>query len=465
MVSLITLGNALVLLIPVLGRFGVSYMTIPVRSVSNRERLPKPRGQIRDALRSCVIIAFLILAAYVLPVSAADAPTVTITEYKVSPSVLMPDTLGTITITVKNTATSATLKENTGIVTSDASTTKVTDINVNIENVKLEGNGITVLTNDFERVGEIGPGQSIPLTFSIQAPSKSGMYFPEVWIDTTGGTSTRYPIPVNVNTAVGIERQAILILGSSMNGSVNPGDEIPVTLTLSNAGQTLADDVVLKITNVTGSIAPKNTDLYHLGTLNAGDQKITSLTLISDKQAGIGLVRIPVMISYKSIDGTPLRQETGIDVMMKGVAELGFVSVDTNPSRLNQGTPFDLTVRIENTGTGEAKQVSAKVDLPTDGTKEAFIGKIKPGNDAPAIFLLEGMKGGNYPYNLTITYTDDMGVHTQIRQMNLRVLPADMSGTIIIVLVVLVILCIVGYRYWYLPRKNGDGTFPWERKN
>ena len=134
---------------------------------------------------------------------AADAPTVTITEYKVSPSVLLPDTLGTITITVKNTATSATLKENTGIVTSDASTTKVTDINVNIENVKLEGNGITVLTNDFERVGEIGPGQSIPLTFSIQAPSKSGMYFPEVWIDTTGGTSTRYPIPVNVNTACG----------------------------------------------------------------------------------------------------------------------------------------------------------------------------------------------------------------------------------------------------------------------
>ena len=419
----------------------------------------------RKSHQSGVLIAFLILAACALPVSAADVPTVTITDYKVSPSVLMPDSLGTITITVKNTATSATLKENTGIITSDAATTKVTDINVNIENVKLEGNGIIVLSKDFQRVGEIGPGQSIPLTFSIQAPSTSGMYFPEVWIDTTGGTSTRYPIPVNVNTAVGIERQAILIMGSSLNGSVNPGDEIPLTLTLSNAGQTLADDVVLQITNVTGSIAPKNTDLYHLGTLNAGDQKTMSLTLISDKQASIGLVRIPVVISYKSIDGTPLSQESGIDVMMKGVAELGFVSVDTNPSRLNQGTPFDLTIRIENTGTGEAKQVSAKVDLPTDGTKEAFIGKIKPGNDAPAIFLLEGMKGGNYPYNLTITYTDDMGVHTFTRQMNLRVLPADISGTIILVLVILGILCIIGYRYWYLPRKNGDGTFPWERKS
>ncbi len=135
----------------------------------------------------------------------------------------MPDSLGTITIIVKNTATSATLKENTGIITTDAATTKVTDINVNIENVKLEGNGIIVLSKDFEHVGEIGPGQSIPFTFSIRAPSKSGMYFPEVWIDTTGGKSTRYPIPVNVNTAVGIERQAILIMDSSLSGTCKPG--------------------------------------------------------------------------------------------------------------------------------------------------------------------------------------------------------------------------------------------------
>jgi hypothetical protein len=151
--------------------------------------------------------------------------------------------------------------------------------------------------------------------------------------------------------------------------------------------------------------------------------------------------------------------------MMKGVSELGFVSVDTNPTRLTENTPFDLTVRIENTGTGEAKQVSAKVDLPAEGTKEAFIGKIKPGNDAPAIFLLEGMKGGNYPYNLTISYTDDMGVHTVIRQMNMRVTPSDSSGNIILLLLILAILGFLAYRYWYLPSKNGDGSLPWVKKN
>ena len=177
-----------------------------------------------------------------------------------------------------------------------------------------------------------------------------------------------------------------------------------------------------------------------------GERKTFDLLLLSDKNTAAGLTKVPVTIRYNAIDGTAMSQSTGIDMMFKGKAELGFVSVDTNPARLTDGTPFDLTIRIENTGTGEAKQVSATVDLPAEGTKEAFIGKIKPGNDAPAIFLLEGLKGGNYPYTLTITYTDDMGVHTFTRQMNMRVPPADKSGTIIMLLIILVILGVLGYR-------------------
>ncbi len=440
-------------------------MTFSVSSGPNNRKITKNPSMFRVSLYPGIFIGLLILAVLAVPASAANEPTVTITDFKVSPSVLMPDSLGTITITVKNTAMSATLKENTGITTTDATTTKVTDINVNIENVKLEGNGIIVLSNDFQRVGEIGPGQSIQLTFSIQAPPKNGMYFPEVWIDTSGGTSTRYPVPVNVNTAVGIERQAILIVGSSLSGSVNPGDEIPVTLTVSNAGQTLADDVILRIENVSGTVAPKTSDSYHLGSIPAGGQKTIDMALLSDKKTQAGLVRVPVTISYNAIDGSERSQVTGIDLMMKGVAELGFVSVDTNPPRLLENTPFDLTVRIENTGTGEAKQVSAKVDLPAEGTKESFIGKIQPGNDAPALFLLEGAKSGNHPYNLTISYTDDMGTHTQTRQMNLRVPAADMTGTLILVLIILAILGFVAYRYWYFPKRNGDGKLPWVKKS
>lgn len=412
------------------------------------------------------IVAFALIALAMPPVNAEDAPTVTVSNYQVSPSVLMPDSKGTITITVKNTASSASVSEKSGQLSTDTyAVVKTTDINVNLENVKLEGNGIKVLSSDFDRVGAIGPGQSIQFTFSIQAPPANGIYYPEVWIDTTGGKSVKYPIPVNVNTALGIQKKAILIMDSTLTGSQNPGEEIPVTITVTNSGEMLADDVTIRIENVSATVAPKNTDLYHLGMIPAGGKQTLDLVLLSDKKTAAGLVKVPVTLRYNSIDGVPQIQATGIDVMFKGKAELGFVTVDTNPARLTEGTPFDLTIRIENTGTGEAKQVSATVDLPVEGKKEAFIGKIKPGNDAPAIFLLEGSKAGNIPYTLTIKYTDDMGEHTMTRQMNLRVPPTDMSGTVITLLILLLILGVIGYRYWYLPRINGDGKFPWDKKN
>ncbi|MFA4877578.1 MAG: hypothetical protein WC586_09195 [Methanoregula sp.] len=414
-----------------------------------------------------VIILFALFAVTIPPVQADNTPTVTITNYTVSPSVLMPDSTGTITITVKNTANSAQVSEKSGFIGTDSyATVKTTDINVNLDNVKLEGNGIKVLSGNFNRVGALGPGQSMQFTFSIQAPSASGLYYPEVWIDTATGKSLRYPLPVNVNTPLGIQKRAILILDSALTGSQNPGDEIPVQVTVMNSGEMLSDDVVLKIENVsTGMVAPKNTDIYHLGALAAGQNTTLDLVLLSDKKMTAGLVRVPVTISYNAIDGTQKTQTAGIDILFKGKAELGFVSVDTNPPRLTEGAPFDLTIRIENTGTGDAKQVSAKVDIPAEGKKESFIGKIKPGNDAPAIFLLEGAPAGTYPYNLTVTYTDDMGVHVLNRQMTLRVPPTDNSGSLIFGLIVLGILGFLAYRYWYLPKYKVDGKFPWERKS
>ncbi len=412
------------------------------------------------------IVAFVLIAFAIPPAQADESPTVTITDYKVSPSVLMPDSKGTITITVKNTASTASVSEKSGQLSSDVyAVVKTADTPVNIESVHLESSGIKVLSNRFDRVGAIGPGQSLTFTFAIQAPQASGMYYPEVWIDTTGGKSMRYPIPVNVNTALGIQKSAILIMDSTLTGSQNPGDEIPVLITVKNSGEMMADDVTLKIGNVSTTVAPKNADLYHLGTIPAGEQKTANLVLLSDKKMSAGLVKIPTTITYSAMDGAVMNQVSSIDILFKGKAELGFVSVDTSPARLIADTPYDLTIRIENTGTGEAKQVSATIDLPVDGKKEAFIGKIKPGNDAPALFLLEGTSSGNHPYTLTVVYTDDMGEHTMKRDMNLYVPPTDMSATIIAVIVVVLILGFVAYRYWYLPKVNGEVKFPWERKS
>lgn len=417
-------------------------------------------------MKILMILAIILMYAVLTAVaSSADSPTVMVTEYRVNPSIMMPEGIGTITIVAKNTANSATLKENSGFYTNEFTTTTVTDINVNIEKVRLYGNGMKILSKDFDRVGEIGPGQSVPFTFTVQAPMESGMYYPEVWIDTSGGRSTRYPIPVNVNTSVGVQKQAIMIIESSFPDTVNPGDEIPVALTIRNSGETLADDVTLKIDNVTSVIAPKSTAVYHVGPVPANEQKTVQVTLLSDKKTDPGLIRVPLTLQYSWLDGTVHTETGSIDIVMKGKAELGFVSVDTSPRRITANQPFDITIRIENTGTGEAKQVSATIDLPMTGIKQSFIGKIKPGNDAPAVFALDGEKGGTYDYTTTITYTDDLGTHTITKPMSLHITPEDFSGLIIMVLVLVLAGGFIAYRYWYLPRKSGNGALPWVKKS
>lgn len=142
-----------------------------------------------------ISVLILLLSCIVMPAAATD-PTVLVTDYTVTPAVLMPGDIGTIVLTITNTASSASEKENTGIVSGGTfESTKSTDINVFIENVHLEENGIDVLTDDFDRLGELGPGQSVPVTFLIRAPARSGIYFPG-GMDRCQGRA-KHPLPAH----------------------------------------------------------------------------------------------------------------------------------------------------------------------------------------------------------------------------------------------------------------------------
>lgn len=421
------------------------------------------------AVTSCIAVAFcLIILMIAIPPARAESnqPTVFVQNYTITPQVLVPGDLGTITVVIRNTATTATLRESSGIASGgEFMTTRSVDVPTEIDSISLQGNGITVISDTYNRFGSLGPGQAATVTFAIRAPNKEGIYFPEVWVDINGGKNVRYPIPVNVNARNQVLRAPEIVVEKSLPDSVNPGESFSIGLALKNAGVLRANQVIVSVNTSTSSIGVKGPNTLVIDELDGGASKSVTIDFLSDRHAPIGLQNVYLNFNYQIPDGTKKFQTEVIEVFFKGKAELGYVSVDTNPPRLTENIPFDLTIRIENTGTGEAKQVSATVDLPSEGTKEAFIGKIKPGNDAPAIFLLEGAKTGTHPYTLTITYTDDMGTHTMSRNMNLRVTETDTSGTIIFVIVILVILGFVAYRYWYIPRINGDGKLPWDKKN
>ena len=133
---------------------------------------------INTRLLTAVLIFFLMLS--ISPVMASE-PSVIISEYQVAPSVLLPGEQGIVSVTVKNTAERASFSQSytSGTAGSNSQTTTTVDINAPIDSVTMVGNGIVVVGGAYNRVGALGPGQSIPLTFLIRAPDQPGSISPK----------------------------------------------------------------------------------------------------------------------------------------------------------------------------------------------------------------------------------------------------------------------------------------------
>ncbi len=406
--------------------------------------------------RPMLLVLFVILLSFITaPVSAAD-PTVIVSDYTVTPAVLMPGDTGTIMLTIKNTAQAATEKENTGIVLGGTfATTKNTDINVFIENVHLDENGIEVLNEDFDRVGELGPGQSVQVTFVIKAPAASGIYFPEAWIDVKDGRSTRYPVLVNVNTDIATQKKPSLAVSRTLPARAAPGDDVAVELTIENTGLTRAGDIAVVANSTIKSIALTTTGRYYIASLDPGEKSTINLRFASDRNTPVGINPVTLAITYSNMDGTTERQTEILGIPFKGRAEIAVSSVTTDPVRPVPGNPFTLVVRVENTGTDRATSVRAMLDSGFAGTKDAFIGSIDKDSDAPAIFYLQATKDGTVPAAISITYNDEYGSHTVNETTAVMTNPASVLPLII---AIILILCAgAGAAYWYFRIRPGNG--------
>jgi hypothetical protein len=403
---------------------------------------------------TCLVPAGLIAAFFLLaiPVSA-EGPTVMVADYTITPAVLQPGDIGTITAIIRNTASSSTNRENTGIQSGGTfASTKDTDIGVNIESVQLDSRDVEVISGNYKRIGAIGPGQSVPITFLIRAPAKDGIYFPEIWIDVTGGQSVRQPVPVNVNTQIALLKKPALTVLKTVPESVNPGDEIPVRVILNNNGLSRADEITVVVDATTTSIIPKTPGTYHIGELARGENTTLDMVFFSDKKTPLGLNRVLLTLTYANADGTINTQTEMLGIPVRGSAKIGIASLSTDPVRIKKGDQVTLVIRLENTGTDNANSVKATIDLPMAGSHDAYVGTIEPDTDAPAVFALQATDPGTYTYNLLVQYEDDYGVRTQNETLRMTVLDGDATGPVLFGL--LILLVCAGAGYWYFVLKN-----------
>jgi len=402
-----------------------------------------------------IAVLGIILLCSIVPV-AASVPSVIITDYEVSPAVLLPGEQGIISVTVRNTADSATLTQS--YLSDTTETTTNIDINAPIDSVTMVGNGIQVISEGYYRVGDIGPGQSIPLSFLIRAPAETGIYFPEIWIRVSDARSLKYPIPVNVNSEVAIQKRPQISIEKQLPASVIPGDDCTATILLENTGQLSASNLRISVNSSTPSITSKTASTYYIERLGQGESQAIAMEFSTDRNAPLGLRPVTLVIEYQEPDGSFQQQVETLGVNIRGKAELDISQITTDPARIQDGDQFTLIIRIENTGTDDAKSVNATIDIPLPGTKEAFIGKIEPANDAPAPFNLQADRSGEIPYTLTIRYEDDYGPGEQVQNLHLNVYGSNNTPLILGGVILIILAGIVGYWYFIIRRKPGTGN-------
>ena len=376
-----------------------------------------------------VLVAMLLILA-IFPWAVSADSSVMITNYDVSPSILMPGDTGTITVTLKNSASTA----------------------ADIREAFLFSTKVEPLTKSYDRVGLLGPSESMDLTFVFKAPYEEDIYFPEVRVEVHNSTNVRYPIPINVNTRVSNAKEPAIEVEKIIPDYISPGDDLSVLLKLTNKGQSKADDINVNVT-FTQPLSAQSPNNYYIKSLDPGESYELEFRATSDENAVLGLYSIPIILQYNGADASKAQLET-VAIKIRGNSELNIASISSNPTKIEQGDFVTLMVRIENAGTDDAKSVRAKVNLPFEGVKYVFLGKIRPDEDAPAVFTFTADKGGSYKYTITAEYEDDFGYHMMTQNSEIVVTTKEsMPFNMLLLLVVIALTPSVAF-YIHIKRKN-----------
>ena len=236
------------------------------------------------------------------------------------------------------------------------------------------------------------------------------------------------------------------------SGSISPKDMFNITFLLSNAGSGIAREVEISAETSGLPFVPAGADTKIIKILKPDESIELNFRLLVKDKTVISSYSIPINMDYKDESGKNQSSRSFVGVNILGNAELSIGNIKTEPQNPVKGDPVTMTLRIENSGNGDARSAKVSLNIPFEGTKTAFLGKIKPDDDAPGVFTFNAAQSGDIPYTATIEFEDDLGKHTVKEALSLNVRDTNKSG--IIIPVIVVILAAGTFVFYFSRRKN-----------
>nr|QNT35602.1 hypothetical protein BFFPPMPJ_00007 [uncultured Methanosarcinales archaeon] len=224
---------------------------------------------------------------------------------------------------------------------------------------------------------------------------------------------------------------------------IKPEDTFDLSFRVSNEGTGTASIAQVTVALDNLSAVPVGADTAIIRKLVAGASERLSYRIMVSDSAEISTHMIPIVMRYGDESGGNITSKSSVGINVVGDADLCIASVRTNPENPETGDVMTLMLRIENSGHGDAESVKITVDIPFEGTRIAFLGKIEADDDAPCIFNFRATESGDIPYQAVISYGDDLGEHTTTVELVLYVGDGGNSDMLIPALAVAALIVVV----------------------
>jgi hypothetical protein len=313
-----------------------------------------------------------------------------ISQYQLSPEILMPGDTAVLTLQLKNAETVATQTSTSA--SGGETTTTVHTIGVDIDKIWIDpatsGAKQIQATASYTDIGYLAAGASIEVTFKLLVDKNmsEGMYFPVVNVDVSGGTDVIYPLLVKVSNA------SVDLLSTSIPSKISKGGTTDLTVTAVNKRENAVNEVIITPQGNGVEFVPQS---YFIGSLAA---ETSQNVVFSTKPIETGESNISFSVSYKNGDNL----HTNLLIAPLSVIEaLDVAPIITNfPISITKGGSSKISIEVYNAKTEKITGVLVTpICNATVIPSQYFIGSMNPDDVFSASFDI---------------YADTAGYGTQI---------------------------------------------------
>jgi hypothetical protein len=281
----------------------------------------------------------LVLLALAVPVSAdtnsnaGGSSYVYVSSVTMDPEVFYPYEKGSLSVTLTNNGNST--------------------VGVTHPNLLAASNDISIVNQDkWQTLSYIGSGNSITYTFEVTVNGGDGKYFALFTTETKDGQNIHYPLTLEVDSE---DLHAAI---SKKPETFTIDSEAAVNLTLINPRDGVIKSIYITTSDSGSEITPAVTFVSSVGANSIVEVPFA----ITPHKA----TNITFDISYQNGD---VKRKVSVNLPINpGNAKDAAVPTINNLALTNQGTSYDLSGDITNTGVSDANGVVVTVGLPARGT-------------------------------------------------------------------------------------------------